>query len=211
MRKYLIATCLLANISICIGQTTVTIERTEIFCKAWGFLKYYHPSIASGKFDWDSVFLNNIQKVIQAKTYTEFNDILNTIINDAGKVELVKQAKNPDSLFTLNKTNIDWIINSTILNNQIKDKLKFIYENKNESANKYIKIEYDTPDFSSENKYENIRFPDTQYRLLFLTRFWNIINYFAPYKYLTGNWDDVLKKFIPAIINSNDTLAYYIR
>ncbi len=48
-----------------------------------------------------------------------------------------------------------------------------------------------------------------KYRLLFLSRFWNIINYYAPYKYLTGNWDNILQKFIPKVINSNDTLSYY--
>lgn len=210
MRKYSILTIFFITFSfIASGQSSIANGRVASLCKVWGFLKYYHPTIASGKLNWDSVFINNIQKAINCKTNTEFNKILLSIINDAGKTYETKRSKTPDSINTFNEVNIEWITKSTIFDSRIKNKLDYIYNHKNLDSNKYIKIVYNTADFSGENKYEDMGFPDIRYRLLFLSRFWNIINYFAPYKYLTTNWDDVLRNFIPKMINSIDTIAYY--
>src|SRR5258706_11610964 len=127
MRKYLITTCLLVNISLLtIGQTAIATERIENFCRVWGFLKYYHPAVASGKYDWDSVFVSNIQKVINAKSNLEFNSILSSIIRDIGLNPRAKKPKVPDSLFTLNKTSIEWITNSVIIGDRIKKDLRYI-------------------------------------------------------------------------------------
>jgi C-terminal processing protease CtpA/Prc len=51
--------------------------------------------------------------------------------------------------------------------------------------------------------------PDAGFRLLALFRYWNIINYFFPYKHLTDkNWDSVLKEYIPSFIKATDRLEY---
>ena len=210
MRKILITTCLLASISLSsIAQTSDTTTRIKNFIKVWGFLKYYHPLIATDNIDWDSAFVNNIQAIINAKKSTEFNNKLLEVINSAGKAPQLKQKKITDSLFLMNKTNINWITTSTAFNNKVKMQLKYIYYNKNQDASRYIKILNNTADFSGEKTYDNLGFPDKRYRLLFLSRFWNMINYFAPYKYLTTNWDNVLQKLIPKIISSKGTISYY--
>lgn len=210
MRKYLITTFLLITISLSsIGQAIDTNKRIETFIKVWGFLKYYHPLVATGNLDWDSVFVNNIQGAIDVKKQNDFNNEILDVVNSIGKARKIKQQKIPDSLFVMNRTNINWITTSTTFNNEVKKELLYINNNRSQDTNKYIKRVYSTTDFSGEKKYDSIGFPDVRYRLLFLSRFWNIINYFAPYKYLTTNWDDVLKKFIPKVINSKDKLSYY--
>jgi C-terminal processing protease CtpA/Prc len=210
VKKYTITACLLVLISLSgSGQTFDTTARVKTFIKIWGFLKYYHPLVATGNIDWDSVFVNTIQGVVNSKNSTDFNNKIFNVINTVGKAPKVLQLKEFDSLFVMNRTNINWITTSTILNNQIKNDLRYINDNKNQDTNKYIKRIYKTVDFSGEKRYDSIGFPDMRYRLLFLSRFWNIINYFAPYKYLTTNWDDVLEKFTPKIINSKDSLSYY--
>ena len=210
MGKILIAAYLITSISLSsIGQTLDTPTKVANFIKVWGFLKYYHPSIASGNFDWDSVFVNHVNNIINAKNALQLDNEILTLINSVDKPKKVESHKLPDSLFTMNKVNTNWISNSKTFNNKIKNHLRYIYDNKNQDANKYIKIVNETADFSGEKKYDSIGFPNMNYRLLFLARFWNIINYFAPYKYLTTNWDDVLAKFIPSIINSNERLSYY--
>lgn len=50
-----------------------------------------------------------------------------------------------------------------------------------------------------------MEFPDKEYRLLALFRLWNVVNYFFPYKNLTGsNWNDVLPKYIPQFESDKD-------
>ncbi|MEP6582928.1 MAG: S41 family peptidase [Ginsengibacter sp.] len=210
MKKFLLATGLLASISLSgIGQPLDTSARVKIFIKVWGFLKYYHPLVATGTIDWDSVFTKNIQKIIIAKNSTEFNNAISGVINSAGKAPKLKQQTVPGDLFLKNKTNINWIVNSKVFNKEIKAQLQFIYANQNQDSNRYIKMLYNTTDFSGEKTYYSLGFPDKKYRFLFLSRFWNIINYFAPYKYLTTNWDDVLEKFIPKVFDARDTLSYF--
>ncbi len=184
-------------------------QKIGIFTKVWGFLKYYHPGVASGKNNWDSVFISNAKNIGSAGSIAEFNDQILALLEAAGPVEKISAKPAPDSLCAYNKINNDWIKQSKWLSDQVKGRLEFIYENKNQGDNKYIKIVGQTADFSGENHYENLGFPDSTYRLLFLARFWNIINYFAPYKYLTDDWDTVLGKFIPRIIHSDDSLSYY--
>jgi C-terminal processing protease CtpA/Prc len=210
MRKFFLTTSLLASISLSsIGQKLDSTASIQNFIKVWGFLKYYHPLIATGTIDWDSVFVNHVQKVINAKNRSEFNSEILSIINSVGKPSKVESSKLPDSLFVMNKAPINWINDSKIFDNKIKSELRYIYENKNQHTNRYIKMDYETTDFSGEKRYDSMSFPNLEYRLLFLSRFWNIINYYAPYKYLTTNWDSVLQKFIPKVISATDTIVYY--
>ncbi|WP_424003675.1 S41 family peptidase [Maribacter sp. IgM3_T14_3] len=66
-----------------------------------------------------------------------------------------------------------------------------------------------TPEFK-EASYHNVEvWKSEYYKILSLFRFWNIIEYFHPYKYLnTNNWDDVLKEFIPRFLESHGELSY---
>lgn len=65
------------------------------------------------------------------------------------------------------------------------------------------------PDFSNENTYPEMSYPNASYRLLTLFRYWNIIQYYFPYKYLIDeDWKNVLVKFIPQFINAKNELNY---
>jgi len=65
------------------------------------------------------------------------------------------------------------------------------------------------PDFSNENPYYRMSYPDAGFHLLSLYRYWNMIQYFFPYKYQTEkNWDSVLKEYIPIFISAKDRLEY---
>ena len=54
-----------------------------------------------------------------------------------------------------------------------------------------------------------MKFPDAGYRILSLYRYWNIIQYYFPYKNLIDeDWKNVLEEFIPEIINANNETEY---
>jgi carboxyl-terminal processing protease len=210
MKKLFIVTFFFTSFSLLsFAQTGDTSARIKDFIKVWGFLKYHHPLAAAGDIDWDSVFVNNISGIMAAETPNQLTNIISAIIHSLGELPKTDLNPLPDSLFTKNKTDIDWMATSKIFDDRVKEQLRYIYSHKNQGTNKYIKVVHETADFSGEKKYDGIGFPNRQYRLLFLARFWNIINYFAPYKYLAANWDNVLEKLIPEIINSTDTLSYY--
>lgn len=57
--------------------------------------------------------------------------------------------------------------------------------------------------------YSQMTLPSEEYRLLALFRFWNVINYFYPYKHLIDKpWDIVLTEFIPRFLENRTGLDY---
>lgn len=61
----------------------------------------------------------------------------------------------------------------------------------------------------NENPYPDMKFDDAGYRLLGLFRYWNIIEYYYPYKdVIEEDWDQVLLEFIPKFIHGSDYESY---
>lgn len=62
-----------------------------------------------------------------------------------------------------------------------------------------------------DKAYAEMSFPGKEYRLLALFRFWNVINYFFPYKDLIGDsWATVLPRFIPKFEANKDAADYQL-
>jgi len=60
-----------------------------------------------------------------------------------------------------------------------------------------------------EKPYRDMTYPDEPYRVLALFRYWNVINYFFPYKHLLDRpWEEVLLEFIPRMRTAGDALEY---
>ena len=62
-----------------------------------------------------------------------------------------------------------------------------------------------------DNPYPEMNFPTVEYRLLALFRFWNVINYFFPYKNLIGDsWQTVLPRYITKFEANKDQADYQL-
>ena len=62
-----------------------------------------------------------------------------------------------------------------------------------------------------DQPYADMVFPNAEYRLLALFRFWNVINYFYPYKHLIGDsWQTVLPRYIPKFEANKDATDYQL-
>ena len=62
-----------------------------------------------------------------------------------------------------------------------------------------------------DQPYAEMVFPNTEYRLLALFRYWNVINYFFPYKHLIGeSWETVLPRYIPKFEANKDAADYQL-
>jgi Peptidase family S41 len=61
-----------------------------------------------------------------------------------------------------------------------------------------------------ENAYRDMRYPSLPYRILAAYRWWNAIQYFYPYKSLTGeDWNAVLAQVLPNLRAAGDSLEYW--
>lgn len=189
------------------------ITKIATFCKVWGFLKYYHPIVASGKFDWDEEFISRIDSLNNLKSKQSVSNFYSGWISSLGGIENCKKCKIPivDTLkFNLNN---DWIKDTSLFSGELIEQLQHIADNRNTGNNYYVgSVKYvGNTTYSNEKAYKDSIYPSSQLRLLGLARYWNIINYFYPYKYVIGeNWDDVLEEMVPKFKNAEDTVAYHL-
>lgn len=194
--------------------TDTTLDDFFVVCKLWGFLKYYHPIISSGKYEWDCELFYILNKVVNVSGKHDRNELLNNWINSFGDLNKLLNVRrfNYDSCQIKLKPSLDWIYDSDELGYGLSNTLIKLSEYRSEllSCN-YVQFVkgVGNPIFMNENKYENIDYNDKKYFLLSLFRFWNIIEYFYPYKYLIDeNWDDVLKKNIKSMLNVENKEDY---
>lgn len=105
----------------------------------------------------------------------------------------------PDSVITKNESGRDWALAKAL---EIVNQNNFKHASKTTSANLSMRNFKDKP-------YPEMEFPNMEYRLLALFRFWNVINYFYPYKDLIGEpWDNILHRYIPKFEADKNALEY---
>ncbi len=192
---------------------STTVSRLYYTAKVWGYLKYFHSEVAKGVINWDSVLIQTIPQITSSTTDQEFKDALMIMIQKAGPManSNVSLPPVPDSLkYNLN---LSWIEDGA-LSGVVHDSLIAVKTRFGPQNNFYVTRTGPwpgaNPSFETDKNYNNTGFPsNATIRLLGLFRYWNVIQYFYPHKkIIDNNWEDVLKEFIPIMIDANDPLVY---
>jgi C-terminal processing protease CtpA/Prc len=180
----------------------------DLLGRVWGFLKYYHPEIGKGKYNWDYELFKVLPNYQKAISNTERDKVLISWIDGLGEVKPCKKCKEV-SYDALLKPDLKWI-KAEKISNILREKLLYIQKNRHQGNHYYIKMTtVGNPEFKNENAYDNMAYPDDGFRLLSLYRYWNIINYFFPYKHLTDkDWNTCLSEYIPKFIEAKNELEY---
>ncbi len=193
-----------------IPTSDATIKNLTVLGKVWGFLKYYHPAIAKGSYDWDAQLFKILPEYSSCKTAESRNHLLSAWIDGLGKVP-----NNPtpemDTAHAKLYPDLNWIYDTLTLGNTLSKQLIQIKNASRTGLNYYVNLTsgIGNPVFSNEKPYKTTACPDAGLRLLALYRYWNIINYFYPNKYLIGgNWDSILTEFIPKFLSDSTNINY---
>jgi len=186
------------------------ITKLELLGKIWGFLKYHHTEVGKGKYDWDDELFQFLPEYMNVNNTRQRDELLLRWIEKYGEVPECATSKET-ATDAYQKPDFTWIENGNI-SAALKEKIKEIYQNRHQGTHYYIKKAYydGNPEFLNEQTY-SASFPDKNLRLLALYRYWNIIQYFFPYKYLTDKkWDEVLREYIPVFINAKTAVEYQL-
>lgn len=200
--------CIVGN-SINAQNGLTATEKLASFGKIYGFLKYYHPEVSKGKFDWDKEFMNYLPQVVAATNKESLSKVYIDWIESLGEIKKCKKCDSDENYFDKN-FDLSWTQDTAIFTNDLSSKLKYIENNRNQGDNYYVSTEpIGYIKITNEPIYEGIEYPTEEYRLLGLFKYWNTIEYFYPYKYLTDqDWDAVLKEMIPKIQNTLNKSDY---
>ena len=179
----------------------------------WGFMKYHHPNVTNGNINIDAELFKVIPSLLAADLEYTADKALETWVDGFG----VPPACEKCSAAVLDNDTKMMPDYSLLLmpDNFIKrftDKLEYIKNNRADGSKHYY-AEIDSikgiPVFTNEIPYNHTGYPDAGLRLLALYRYWNMVQYFYPYKYsIGGDWNQILREYIPAFINASDSEEY---
>jgi len=177
----------------------------------WGFLKYHHPSVARGDYNWDAELFRFLPAVIQAKDNKELSNTLESYLDKFGtplpdKVE--RTYKN-----AVIKPDYGQLFDGSVFSETLTAKLHSVRNARRSSSNYYVSLMpgVGNPKFENEKPYLKMSYPDAGYRLLSLYRYWAMINYFFPYKDIIGtDWNKQLSVSIPEFVEAKDAKSYVL-
>jgi hypothetical protein len=185
------------------------IENLTVLGQIWGFLKYHHPAIARGDYNWDYELFRIMPKILASKNRAGRNAVLIEWIKNLGDFENVETQNSEKEEIKL-RPDFSWITEKNLGSDLVR-RLNLIKIAKRSEKHYYISFNggVGNPRFDNENPYRAFVYPDAGFRLLSLFRYWNVIQYFFPYRHLIDeDWNNVLSEFIPQFARASGELEY---
>ena len=191
--------------------TAIQVQNLALLGKVWGFAKYHHPGVVGGDHHWDYELFRAVPGVLAASNRVAAAGALVTWLDGLGSIPECTACASPPRLAHLSPE-IDWIYDVAQLGAELSSRLQAMHQNRPAAGvHRYISFapNVGNPDFSGEARYASHGAPDAGYRLLALFRFWNIIQYWFPYRdVMDEDWDSVLAEFIPIVLGPMDGDEY---
>ncbi len=182
---------------------TMQIENLATLGKVWGFLKYHHPAVVAGRHHWDYDLFRVMPAVLAASGRTEANAAILQWVAGLGPVRDCTTCAHIDETGIYLRPQIDWIKDELRLGAGLSRALQSIYANRPADGKQFYVDQakgVKNPIFRYELPYARLTLPDAGFQLLAAYRFWNIIQYWSPYRdVLREDWDQVLAQHIPRI------------
>ena len=182
-------------------------SRLGDLAKIWGLLKYRHPKVAEGNLNWDLELFKSINKIISITDNSELAKYYSNLLDSLGPVD--HAAPVADTKEIKQAANYQWI-DELPFDVRLKERLSNLRFSTFDQHH-YFAFNPGVGNVRIENEfeYQHIQNPDIGFRLLSLFRYWNIVQYFSPYRDLTDSpWQEVLKHHIPKMISAKSRLAY---
>ncbi|MES2863417.1 MAG: S41 family peptidase [Bacteroidota bacterium] len=203
---------LLLSFQISAAQEINENQKIATSIKIWGFLKYYHPEVASGKFDWDEQLAKLIALTEKATNKEELSSVYVDWMKKLGPINKQKTNSDIKNKYINKNFDLSWTQNNIFLSNELAQLLKNIEENRHKKKQYYVKAnKVGGVEIINEKEYKEFDWTKKELRLITLARYWNIIEYFYPYKYATDKkWDDVLMDMIPKFINPKTEEEFHL-
>lgn len=190
--------------------TNERVEDLVLLGKIWGFLKYHHPKVASGELNWDFELFRVLANYAPGMKPQQRDSLMVNWINSLGELPECRTCHQKPKSKIIIPADLNWI-KDRALSAGLRKSLEDVYNHRNQSDNYYIDHVFPVgnPEFKNENPYAHFKYPDEGYRLLCLYRFWNIIEYFFPYRDVIGeDWTGVMREFIPQMAGASNALEY---
>lgn len=194
-------------------RTTLTAQQTDnvaALAQVWGLLKYYHPAVAAGQLNWDAEFLRVLPLVLASRSAAERSTVLSTWLTALGPVAKCTPCAESPPYPVRVEPDVSWAANAKRFSPALQQQLAFLHANPYQGPPYYVSAGNAlSPAFPHEEAYADQACPPRDLRLLALARYWNMIQYFYPYKYAIGeDWAASLTELLPRFAEAATPLSY---
>ncbi len=183
--------------------TPAQIDNLVTLGKVWGFLKYHHPAVTGGQRHWDYDLFRVMPAVLAAPDRGAANDALVKWIAGLGPTEPCQPCATLKTDGIYLRPALEWLDDQTRLGAGLSRSLHATHSNRPADGQQfYVSLApgVGNPEFHHELAYAGIRPGDAGFQILAAFRFWNIIEYWYPYRDVVGEkWDDVLRQSVRKI------------
>jgi C-terminal processing protease CtpA/Prc len=185
-------------------------ENLFVLARTWGFLKYYHPDVAKGIYNFDSCLFSILPPLMKADNKMKRDELLFNWIATLGDENKYAEVTEVNDSAIYSRPHLEWLLDKSLFSDRLSKKLNNIYLHRNRDTNYYVRpAEELNPSFKNEASYKSMNAEDDGFRILALFRYWNIIEYFFPYKHLfIKDWSILLREFIPQFVANRSPLNY---
>lgn len=204
---------LLSPITLAKAQKQEALKDKFYFFKVWGFLKYNHPALATGAIDADSLFIDGLLAIDDAKSQQHKDDVLLRLLQSlqtASNAEGVNaKPVNTDLLKNVDHT---WFNGDKFLSAAVRSQLKqvFVRRYTGDHHHYYMTRHFDVnlPNEKAYNFADSASLPYA-YRMLSLAKIQATVDYLFPHKYLMDkDWNGVIQQAIPKFIQAESRRDY---
>lgn len=191
----------------------VQVQNLATLGKVWGFLKYHHPVVTAGERHWDYELFRVLPAILSAPDRNTANAALAKWIAALGPIKPCACVKLDANEIHL-RPKLEWLADTKLLGTELSASLQSIHANRVVNTKQFYVSKVPNignPSFDHEVSYPSIKLPDPGFQLLALYRFWNIIEYWFPYRdLLSEDWDKVLIDSVPRVAKANSSEAYQL-
>ena len=192
--------------------TTQQIDRLVLLGEVWGFVKYHHPDVTSGRWHWDFELFRIVPEVLAASDTPSFRRVMLAWLDRIGRPVPCDPCADPVPDDLQFAPDLDWIRDTTRLGGDLSSRLVEIHARRPATP---ASIFVDTvpfvgnPVFRNEPAYADVPLPDPGYQLLALFRTWNVARWWFPYRNLIDqDWRAVLAEFVPRLMAADNADTY---
>ncbi|MCA8833247.1 S41 family peptidase [Hymenobacter pini] len=189
------------------------LENLAVLGRVWGFAKYYHPVVARGEVNMDAELFRVLPKVLQASNLEARSQVLSIWLTSLGPVPACPTCREPKPKDVRLQPDLAWLTDKRQVSPALSQQLVYLRQNRNQGLHYYVRSapHVENPLFEHEETYPSApgSLPDDGLRVLSLFRYWNMIDYFFPYRYAIGeDWQQVLPEFLPKMVEARTPEQY---
>lgn len=188
------------------------LDNLAVLGRVWGFVKYYHPAVARGDYNLDAELLRVVPSLLAAKDLPARNEVLSAWLTRLGPVPACRTCREPTAKDVRLQPDLGWLADQTQLGPALSQQLGYLRQNRHQQQEHYyVRLDPHVSNvvFRHEAAYPSPATPDAGLRVLALFRYWNMIQYFFPYRYAIGeDWQRVLPEFLPQFVAARTPEQY---